>query len=137
MVTIKQRRKRFANCLIVGPDDKVLIIKDPAKPLYEPWRLPGKLLRRGESPFEGVRTGIRQEVGLEVDNLTLLLHEAGQRRESYLFAARASSFDGVKNFVKENLFVACLPIEELGTNEKLSDNNKRMLLKLHDKHKTA
>jgi len=61
--------KRLAACVLLFDDDDRLLV---VKPTYRgEWLLPGGAVERDESPWEGARREVREEIGLEPDQLHL------------------------------------------------------------------
>ena len=56
---------------IVRRGDEILVMKRAMGALTGAWYVPGGSLEHGEAPEEGVRREIREETGLEVDDLRL------------------------------------------------------------------
>ena len=65
---------------ILSHDGRVLLVQHTYGPRR--WEIPGGGLRRGEEPIDGVRREIREELGVELGEPTLIAVGAGTGRES-------------------------------------------------------
>jgi ADP-ribose pyrophosphatase YjhB (NUDIX family) len=76
-----------AMCLIRRDDGQRLLIRHSYR---KGWGVPGGLLKRGETPIDGVRRETLEEVGLEVvfDGRPTVVVDPKARRVDVIFAAR-------------------------------------------------
>lgn len=59
--------KRLAACVLLFDDDGRLLVLETT---YRPeWLVPGGIVERDESPWEGARRETREEIGLDLDQL--------------------------------------------------------------------
>lgn len=59
--------KRLAACVLLFDDDgRLLVLKTTYR---KGWLVPGGIVERNESPWEGARRETREEIGIELDNL--------------------------------------------------------------------
>lgn len=65
---------------ILSHDGRVLLVQHTYGPRR--WEIPGGGLRRGEDPVDGIRREIREELGVELPQPTLIAIGAGPGRES-------------------------------------------------------
>ena len=102
-----------AAALIIGPGDKVPLVKDPKKPLPHYWKLPGGKGELGETPEETALREAFGEVGLRVQNLKPLLMENRTNHKFYLFAGNVESFDDLLKVGDEGEDVKLFDLAEL------------------------
>ncbi|MGD9590596.1 MAG: NUDIX hydrolase [Pyrinomonadaceae bacterium] len=88
---IKFTQQRFtvsAAAVIRNDDGEVLLLEHYIRPLSA-WGLPGGFLERGEQPEAGIRREIREETGLELDDVRIVdLRTIGSHLEM-IFASKA------------------------------------------------
>ena len=61
--------KRLAACvLLFDDDDRLLVVKTTYR---RNWLVPGGIVERNESPWQGARREVEEEIGIEVDRLHL------------------------------------------------------------------
>ncbi|MGI9509821.1 MAG: NUDIX domain-containing protein [Geminicoccaceae bacterium] len=59
--------KRLAACvLLFDEDDRLLVLKTTYR---KSWLVPGGIVERNESPWEGARREVVEEIGIEIDRL--------------------------------------------------------------------
>jgi 8-oxo-dGTP diphosphatase len=76
-----------AAAVVVNSEGKVLALRHLMRP--EPWGLPGGFIDWAEQPAEAIRRELREEVGIELEGLRLLLVRTIGRHIEMLFAARS------------------------------------------------
>jgi 8-oxo-dGTP diphosphatase len=76
-----------AAAVVVNSEGKVLALRHLMRP--EPWGLPGGFIDGAEQPAEAIRRELREEVGIELEGLRLLLVRTIGRHIEMLFAARS------------------------------------------------
>jgi 8-oxo-dGTP diphosphatase len=91
--TVRLSHPRFAvtaGVVIIDARGRVLLLKHRFRPGMG-WGIPGGFLETGEQPAEALRRELREEVGLEVENLKLLTTRAFKkpRQVEIVFTARA------------------------------------------------
>jgi 8-oxo-dGTP pyrophosphatase MutT (NUDIX family) len=64
-------RRRCARVVVTDAADRVLLLRggDPARPEHVIWHAPGGGLHEGETPEQAARRELREEVGLDVDDV--------------------------------------------------------------------
>jgi 8-oxo-dGTP diphosphatase len=91
--TMRLSHPRFAvtaGAVITDNQGRVLLLKHRFRP-GTGWGMPGGFMQEGEQPEEALRRELREEVGLEVEKLELLLTRAFKvpRQVEIVFTARA------------------------------------------------
>ena len=91
--TVRLSHPRFAvtaGAVITDNQGRVLLLKHRFRP-GTGWGMPGGFMQEGEQPAEALRRELREEVGLEVEKLELLLTRAFKvpRQVEIVFTARA------------------------------------------------
>jgi len=79
-----------AGAIITNSDGRVLLLHHRFRP-GSGWGIPGGFIKRGEQPDEAVRRELREEVGLEVEDLSLFKTRAFRkaRQVEIIFRCRA------------------------------------------------
>jgi 8-oxo-dGTP diphosphatase len=79
-----------AGAVITDNQGRVLLLKHRFRP-GTGWGMPGGFMQEGEQPAEALRRELREEVGLEVEKLELLITRAFKvpRQVEIVFTARA------------------------------------------------
>ena len=64
-------RRRSARVVVIDDTDRMLLLcgGDPARPQYAIWHTPGGGIDPGETPQQAARRELREEVGLQLDEL--------------------------------------------------------------------
>lgn len=77
-------------CLVERSDGRVLLVRHVYRPS---WGLPGGFLKRFETPADGVRREVREEVGLDVDLVgpPEVVVSASRRQVDVVFRARPAA----------------------------------------------
>lgn len=78
-----------AAAVILNQGGEVLILNHVLRPASG-WGLPGGFLNTGEQPDEGIRREIREETGIELDNLRMFRVRTLNRHIEILFTATTS-----------------------------------------------
>ena len=88
-----------AGAVITDNQGRVLLLKHRFRP-GSGWGMPGGFMQEGEQPEEALRRELREEVGLEVENLELLITRAFKipRQVEIVFTARAIGDTNELNF---------------------------------------
>ena len=100
--TMRVSHPRFAvsaGAVVTDNRGRVLLLKHRFRP-GTGWGMPGGFLAEGEQPDEALRRELREEVGLEVEKLELLITRAFKvpRQIEIIFTARALSDTNELNF---------------------------------------
>ena len=100
--TMRLSHPRFAvtaGAVIIDNLGRVLLLKHRFRP-GTGWGMPGGFMQEGEQPEEALRRELREEVGLEVEKLELLITRAFKvpRQVEIVFTARAIGDTNELNF---------------------------------------
>jgi len=100
--TMRVSHPRFAvtaGAIITDNAGRVLLLKHRFRP-GTGWGMPGGFMQEGEQPAEALRREVREEVGLEVEKLELLITRAFKvpRQVEIVFTARAIGDTNELNF---------------------------------------
>ena len=100
--TMRLSHPRFAvtaGAVITDNQGRVLLLKHRFRP-GTGWGMPGGFMQEGEQPEEALRRELREEVGLEVEKLELLITRAFKvpRQVEIVFTARAIGDTNELNF---------------------------------------
>ena len=100
--TMRLSHPRFAvtaGAVILDNAGRVLLLKHRFRP-GTGWGMPGGFMQEGEQPEEALRRELREEVGLEVENLELLITRAFKvpRQVEIVFTAQAIGDTNELNF---------------------------------------
>jgi len=85
-------RRSFAACVITDSRGRVLLLHTTYG--ERKWDLPGGVLERGEAPWEAARREAREEIGIELGDLTLVGVYFLAHRDGFGFIFRASRYTG-------------------------------------------
>lgn len=85
-----------AAAVIVNKEREVLLLDHVLRP-FSGWGLPGGFLQQGEQPEEGIRREIREEIGIELDELAIYRIRTIGSHIEMIFSARASGEPEVKS----------------------------------------
>ena len=85
-----------AAVVILNARNEVLLLNHVLRP-YSGWGLPGGFLDRGEQPSEAIRREIREEVGIELDDLRMLSVRVLGTHVETLFAATSTGTATVRS----------------------------------------
>src|SRR6266542_782590 len=91
--TVRVSHPRFAvtaGAVITDPNGRVLLLKHRFRP-GTGWGMPGGFIEAGEQPEEAVRRELREDGGLELENLKLFTTRTFQtpKQDEIVFTARA------------------------------------------------
>lgn len=73
--------------IVMNDEGKVLLLNHTFRP-YSGWGMPGGFVMHGESPDETIRREIREEIGLELEDLEMFRVRTLGRHVEILFRAR-------------------------------------------------
>ncbi|MDQ3180601.1 MAG: NUDIX domain-containing protein [Acidobacteriota bacterium] len=82
--------------VIINENEEVLLLDHVLRPFLS-WGIPGGFVKRGEQPEEAVMREIREETGLELQNLKLFRVRTINRHIEILFRAEATGKAEVKS----------------------------------------
>ncbi len=85
-----------AAALITNHEGKVLLLDHRVRP-GSGWGLPGGFLEHGEQPEQGVRREIREETGLELENVTLVRARTSFTHIEIVFRAYSDGTPEIKS----------------------------------------
>lgn len=85
-----------AAVVVLNAQSEVLLLNHVLRP-HSGWGLPGGFVDRGEQPEEAVRRELREETGIEMDNLRMLGVRVLARHVEILFAAASSGSAAVRS----------------------------------------
>lgn len=91
--------------LVVDGERKVLLLDHHLRPASG-WGLPGGFIEQGEQPHEAIRRELREETGLEIEDVRLLAARTVRRHVEILFCARPAPHSSAR--------VACREIKAFG-----------------------
>lgn len=78
-----------AAAVIINKEREVLLLNHVLRP-RSGWGLPGGFLKKGEQPEAGIRREIREEIGIELDELAMFRVRTVGSHIEIVFTARAS-----------------------------------------------
>lgn len=82
--------------IIINPDRKILLLNHMLRPL-SPWGIPGGFIDPKEQPADAIRRELREETGIELDDLQLYRVRTIGRHVEILFTARSADKAEVKS----------------------------------------
>lgn len=111
-----------AAVIICNREGKYLLLNHLLRP-YSGWGLPGGFIKRGEQPEDAIRRELREEIGIELDNVRLYKIRAVGKHVEVLFTAEALGKPEICSFEISDwewFAAAALPAE-------MSENHKRLI----------
>jgi len=82
---------------IITNDENQVLLLDHVLRIGSGWGIPGGFIKRGEQLEEGLRREIREETGLELENVNILRTRTADRHIEALFTAAAKGKAQVKS----------------------------------------
>ncbi len=122
---IRTTQEKFtvsAAAVIINAEGKVLLLNHLLRP-SSGWGLPGGFLNAAEQPEEAIRREIREETGMELDNLTMFQVRTVKRHIEILFRADSGGEASVQS--REILGLGWFDVESLP--EKLGNSQKSVI----------
>ena len=116
-----------ADCLFTNHAGRLLVLKPPYKPT---WDLPGGIVERDESPREGARREVHEEIGLHVEPGELLVVDwiprTGDFTEivAFLFDGGVLTEDDIRQIVLQESEVVSFRFVDLDEAEQLLDQGQ-------------
>ncbi|MFA5986916.1 MAG: NUDIX domain-containing protein [Parcubacteria group bacterium] len=80
------------------------------------WNLPGGMVERGKSPWEGVVREVREEVGLDVEVIRLIGVYSKKKKNDVIFSFVCKKVGGVETLTDEADEIAYFAVENLPAN---------------------
>jgi 8-oxo-dGTP diphosphatase len=99
LALIRSTQKKFTvsvAAIIIDRDGKVLILEHLLRP-GSGWGIPGGFIEPGEQPETAIRREIREETGIELENLKMLRVRTINRHVEILFRAESDGTAEVKS----------------------------------------
>jgi ADP-ribose pyrophosphatase YjhB (NUDIX family) len=96
---IRTTQKKFTASvavIITNRDGKVLLLEHFLRPASG-WGIPGGFLEHGEQPATAARRELREETGIELENVRLLRVRTLYRHLEFLFRAESNETGAVKS----------------------------------------
>ncbi len=96
---IRASQRKFTasvGAVIINPQGKVLLLDHVLRP-GSGWGIPGGFMNHNEQPAEAIRRELREETGLEIENVELYSVRAGNRHIEILFRASADGEGLIKS----------------------------------------
>jgi ADP-ribose pyrophosphatase YjhB (NUDIX family) len=110
---IRATQKKFTasvGVIITNPDGKVLLLEHILRP-GSGWGIPGGFIEHGEQPEEAARREIREETGIELENLTMFRLRTLHRHIEFIF--RAESNDEARVASREIRSLGWFAVDEM------------------------
>jgi 8-oxo-dGTP diphosphatase len=121
-----------AAAMVPGPNNEIVVIKDPSKPTPHYWKFPRGTREGNENPAQCAARELYEETGIYVPWEQLNLVEKKQRRDHkifYFMAPKRKSWDGLKKRGNDGEEVAVFTIEELKRSPEYMPSEKYLLYK--------
>lgn len=94
--SFKSRFTFSAAAIIRNPSGEYLLLRHLVRPFSE-WGLPGGFIKRGEQADEAIRREINEEIGIQLENLSLYSVRTVGRHIEVLFIADASGSPQIRS----------------------------------------
>jgi 8-oxo-dGTP diphosphatase len=97
---VRSTQKKFTfsvAAIILNKRDEVLLLKHTLRPHYN-WGIPGGFVSYGEQPVEALRRELREEIGIEVENVEMLRVRTIHRHIEIIFRAETDEKAEAKSF---------------------------------------
>ena len=87
--------------IVINHENKVLLLDHVLRPASG-WGIPGGFINANESPVEAIRRELREEIGLEIENIEIFRIRTTSRHVEILFSAHSAQAGEVQSFeIKE------------------------------------
>jgi 8-oxo-dGTP diphosphatase len=96
---IRVTQKKFTasvGVIITNSDEKILLLEHFLRP-GSGWGIPGGFIEHGEQPEQAVRRELREETGIELENIRMLRVRTLSRHIEFLFRAESNDKAEVKS----------------------------------------
>ena len=123
--TTQQKFTVSAAAVITNAEGKVLLLNHLLRP-YSGWGLPGGFLTAGEQPEDAIKREIREETGMDIENVKMFRVRTIRRHIELLFTADAAGEATVQS--REILDLGWFDLEELP--EGLPESQKNVIKQL-------
>ncbi len=111
---VRATQKKFTAsvaAVIVNENGEVLLLDHVLRPALATWGIPGGFMETGEQPEQTVRREIREETGLELENVKLFEVRTTSRHIEFIFRASAAGKAEAKS--REIKAAAWFKVDEL------------------------
>lgn len=123
--TTQQKFTVSVAAIIINENDEVLLL-DHVLRLSSSWGIPGGFVDRGEQPEDALKRELREETGLELNNIKLFRVRTINRHIEILFRANATGIAEVKS--REINAVGWFKIDKMP--EKMNQGQKSVVKKV-------
>ena len=87
--------------IVINHENKVLLLDHVLRPASG-WGIPGGFIDADESPVEAIKRELREEIGLEIENIEIFRIRTAARHVEILFSAHSAQQGEVQSFeIKE------------------------------------
>ena len=87
--------------IVINHANEILLLDHVLRPASG-WGIPGGFIDENESPVEAIKRELREEIGLEIENIEIFRIRTSSRHVEILFSARSAEKGKVQSFeIKE------------------------------------
>lgn len=122
---VRASQRKFtasAAAVVINDKNEVLLLDHVLRP-FATWGLPGGFLGRGEQPEAALKREIREEVGIEITDISLFRVRNHDRHIEILYTARSNQTPQIKS--REIINCGWFSADNLP--ERVSPGQKRMI----------
>jgi ADP-ribose pyrophosphatase YjhB (NUDIX family) len=83
--------------IVINSENKVLLLDHVLRPASG-WGIPGGFINENEAPVEAIKRELREEIGLEIENVEVFYIRTSYRHVEILFSADTAQKGEVKSF---------------------------------------
>jgi ADP-ribose pyrophosphatase YjhB (NUDIX family) len=83
--------------IVINNEDKILLLDHVLRPAAG-WGIPGGFIDADESPVQAIRRELREEIGLEIENIEMLHFKTTKRHIEILLSAQTAHAGKVQSF---------------------------------------